>query len=78
MSSKQQVSINIGGGLFAAIGMVLIILKLAEVAPVADWSWWIVTLPFWFGFALLLGFIVFLGIVGLIGGILYFIIKQLD
>lgn len=30
---------------FVGIGVLLLILKLAEVAPVAAWSWWIILSP---------------------------------
>lgn len=41
---------------FLAIGLVLLLLKLAAVAPVAEWSWLIVLAPFalataWWGWA---------------------------
>ena len=32
--------------LFLLVGMVLLALKCFDVAPVAQWSWWIVLLPF--------------------------------
>ena len=28
------------------IGLVLVVLKLAEVEPVAGWAWWVLLLPF--------------------------------
>jgi len=31
---------------FVAFGVVLLILKLAEVGPVGGWSWWVVLAPF--------------------------------
>lgn len=37
---------NIFGGLLGVVGVVLVILKLAGVIA---WSWWLVTLPFYFG-----------------------------
>ena len=36
-----------GLGLFGVMGVVFIILKLVGVI---NWSWWLVTLPFWGGF----------------------------
>lgn len=35
-----------GIGLFGLLGVVFVTLKLCKVI---DWSWWIVTLPFWGG-----------------------------
>ncbi len=41
---------------FLILGILLLALKLAELGPVAGWSWWIVLAPFalavaWWGFA---------------------------
>ena len=44
-----NISVPIG-----TIGLVFIILKLAGVI---DWSWWLVTLPIWGGFALFISFV---------------------
>lgn len=32
--------------IFIAAGVVLLVLKLAEIGPVGGWSWWIVLAPF--------------------------------
>jgi len=45
-------------GLFL-LGVVFVALKLTHVI---DWSWWWVTLPFWFGLAFVLGVILFWGL----------------
>lgn len=39
-----------GIGVIGLLGIVFVILKLTNVI---NWSWWLVTLPFWGGFALL-------------------------
>jgi hypothetical protein len=36
-------------GLLGLAGVVAVILKLSGVAPVAGWSWWVVTAPWWVG-----------------------------
>jgi small Trp-rich protein len=41
---------------FVLVGVLLLLMKLAELGPVANWSWWIVLLPFglaiaWWSFA---------------------------
>jgi small Trp-rich protein len=41
---------------FLVVGILLLAMKLAELGPVAAWSWWVVLLPFglataWWGFA---------------------------
>lgn len=50
--------ISLGGVIF----IVFLILKLAEVGPVAKWSWWWVTSPLWIPITLVL---TILGIVGI-------------
>ncbi|MBL8304080.1 MAG: TIGR04438 family Trp-rich protein [Ideonella sp.] len=41
---------------FVLLGVLLLVLKMAELGPVAAWSWWIVLAPFglavlWWGWA---------------------------
>jgi small Trp-rich protein len=38
------------------VGIVFVVLKLVGVEPVADWSWWLVTAPFWAPLMLSLAF----------------------
>lgn len=53
MSKEQTASRGIGlGGL---IFIVFLVLKLAEIGQVADWSWWWVTSPLWIPIVLILG-----------------------
>lgn len=66
MSDSKTTTVNTGGSLFGVLGLILVILKLAGVQPVADWSWWLVTLPFWFGLAVVLVFLVVMGVVAAI------------
>lgn len=40
---------NSGIGVFGALGVVFVALKLMDII---DWHWWVVTLPFWGGIAL--------------------------
>lgn len=47
--SNQKGSANIG--IIGLLGVAFVVLKLTSVI---DWSWWLVTLPFWGGYALLL------------------------
>lgn len=64
---SKTVKIEVGGGWLLAIGAVLVTLKLLGVAPVAEWSWWIVTLPFWFGIAVVAAFLLMLLAIPVIG-----------
>jgi hypothetical protein len=58
----KSVSINIGGPLMGLLGVVLVVLKLANYPPVGDWSWWAVTAPFWVPFVLIVTVFVVLGV----------------
>lgn len=51
MSSSNSSSSG-GIGVFGLLGIVFVILKLTGHIT---WSWWYVTMPFWGGFALLIG-----------------------
>lgn len=44
-------SINMSWGFLASL--IFMILKLADVI---DWSWWVVTMPLWLPYALVIGF----------------------
>lgn len=44
-----------GTSIIGLLGIVFIVMKLVGIEPVASWSWWWVTAPFWGGFALALG-----------------------
>ena len=48
---------NVGIGFFGLLGLLFIGLKLAGIAPVAAWSWWLVLLPLYGG--LVVVFVVF-------------------
>lgn len=54
---------NSGIGVFGLLGVVFVTLKLIGIDPVASWSWWWVTAPFWGGLALVLSVVavIFLG-----------------
>ena len=49
----QQIIIkkSSGIGVFGLLGVSFVVLKLTGYI---DWSWWFVTMPFWFGFGILL------------------------
>ena len=52
---QETVYVSNGIGVFGLLGVLFVGLKLCGVI---DWSWWLVTLPFWAGFALSLVIIV--------------------
>lgn len=43
---------NAGVGLLSLMFLVFLVLKLAGIGAVAEWSWWWVTAPLWGGAAL--------------------------
>ena len=48
---------NTGGiGILGAFFLLFVTLKLTEIGPVAEWSWWWVTSPLWGGFLFFLLF----------------------
>lgn len=57
-----------GVGFFGLLTIVLIVLKLMEII---NWSWWLVLLPVYGGFTLLLG-------VALISGLVYLVLSIID
>lgn len=69
MSNNVTNKVSVSFPIFGAIGLILVILKLAGVEPVSDWSWWLVTLPFWFGIAVV-GVVAVMLVVGLIAAAL--------
>lgn len=46
-----------GIGVLGLLGVLFVALKLIGVSPVANWSWWWVTAPFWGGFVLVLAIV---------------------
>jgi small Trp-rich protein len=58
----EEKNISSGGvGCLTVVGIVFVVLKLVGVQPVAGWSWWWVTAPFWGPFAFLLALLLFSG-----------------
>jgi hypothetical protein len=67
MSDKKTTS---GVGVGTVLFLVFLTLKLAEVGPVANWSWWWVTSPLWIPLALGTAIIAIVAIVAAIVAIL--------
>ncbi len=63
--SNTKTNVTVSLPIFGVIGLILVIMKLGGVAPVAAWSWWLVTLPFWFGIALFAAVLAVMGIIAL-------------
>lgn len=51
MSNNQKVVTKGGVSTVGLLGIAFVVLKLLHVI---DWSWWLVTLPFWGGIALVI------------------------
>ena len=50
---NETKTVKSGGiGFFGLLAIVFITLKLAQIGPVAAWSWWWVLSPLWIPFAL--------------------------
>ena len=59
MNEKSSASSG-GVGVMGLLGVVFVTLKLLGVIT---WSWWLVTLPFWGGLALILAILAVVGVV---------------
>lgn len=64
--SNSSSSSSGGIGVFGLLGVIFVTLKLLGIAPVAAWSWWWVTAPFWGPIALVLGIAAVVGIIYLV------------
>ena len=49
--NKTSTTVNSGTSILGLLGVAFVILKLCGVIT---WSWWLVTLPFWGGIAIVL------------------------
>ena len=58
MTDNQNNGIGFTGCLF----LIFLILKLAKVGDITNWSWWAVTSPLWIPLALVLGILMIIGI----------------
>lgn len=54
MKNQRGEASNGGIGVLGLLGVIFIVLKVLEIAPVASWSWWWVTAPFWGGFVMVM------------------------
>jgi len=54
----RNINISIGNGKIGLWGMLGLIFVVAKLFGLIKWSWWLVTLPFWLGFAIVLLFVI--------------------
>lgn len=59
-----------GLGISTILFLIFLTLKLAEVGPVAKWSWWWVTSPLWIPFAIV-------GVIAVIALVIAVIVSKL-
>lgn len=62
--SKKSTTIHLFGGSAFTVGLIFVTLKLAGVIA---WPWWIVTLPFWGGLALVFGLLAAAVVIAAVG-----------
>lgn len=60
---EKNVNVNLGGSWLGLLGIIFVVLKLVGVAPIGDWSWWLVLLPFYVGLAIVFGAVALVGVV---------------
>jgi len=51
-----------GIGIGTTVFLIFLVLKLAEIGPVAKWSWWWVTSPIWIPIVIVVGFAILIGL----------------
>jgi len=47
MQDKDKIKVTYSMDIASILFIVFVVLKLAEVGPIANWSWWWVTAPLW-------------------------------
>lgn len=55
MSDKKEYNLM---SLSTAVFITFLVMKLAKIGEVANWSWWWVTCPLWIGLAIAIGFLI--------------------
>jgi small Trp-rich protein len=73
MSDKKTTTSGIGIG--TVLFLIFLTLKLAEIGPVANWSWWWVTSPLWIPLALVIAIVAIAAIVAVIVAIIAVTLK---
>ena len=76
MSNKTVV--NFSFPVFGLVGLCLVIAKLGGIDPIANWSWWLVTIPFWIGIAIWLAAIIFFLLVAIFAALCGAVISAFD
>ena len=65
--SNTTKTVSNGIGLGGWIFLIFLTLKLAEIGPVAEWSWWWITAPLWIPFGVVISILLVVGLVMTLG-----------
>ena len=68
---NQNVFVNRGVSTLGLLGVAFVVMR---IMGIINWSWWLVTLPFWGGLALFIAIIIILIVLGLIIAFIAFIV----
>jgi hypothetical protein len=77
-NNVKNVKLNLHLNWLGPLGLILVVLKLFGLTAVATWSWWLVLLPFYFGFAVLFACLGTLGLVSIIAFLVLFVIEIIE
>lgn len=66
MSQNVTTTQSTGVSVLSILGVIFILCKVFEVAPIAGWSWWWVLAPFWVPACIGLGVLAVVLLVGLL------------
>jgi len=72
--SETKTEVRTSFSWLGLLGIIFVMCKIFEYGPIADWSWWLVLLPFYVGLAIIFGILAVMAIGGLIfvGAVLLF------
>jgi hypothetical protein len=68
---NQNVFVSRGVSTLGLLGVAFVVMR---IMGIINWSWWLVTLPFWGGLALFIAIIIILIVLGLIIAFIAFIV----
>jgi membrane-bound ClpP family serine protease len=64
MDKNVKVKVSPAVNWLGLLGVIFVLLKVTGTSDVADWSWWLVLLPFYVGLAIVAGFAMLVAGVG--------------
>lgn len=75
MATEKNVRFSFSGLLPTGVFLIFLYLKLAGIAPVAEWSWWAVTCPLWIPLVIVFGIVLIVFVFAAFIGLLSLIFK---